>query len=48
MSYSHDILLSRLQSNFTILANKKPVFYQSSKFNIGTHEENWTKIEINI
>lgn len=48
MSYSHDVLLSRLQSNFTILANKKPVFYQSSKFNIGIHEENWTKIEINI
>jgi hypothetical protein len=46
--YHHDVLLSRLQPNFTILANKKPVFYQSSKFNIGIHEENWTKFELNI
>ena len=40
--------MSRLQPNFTILANKKPIFYQSSKFNIGMHEENYTKFEINI
>jgi hypothetical protein len=46
--YYNDVLLSRLQPKFTILANKKPVFYQSSKFNDGTHEENWTKFEINI
>jgi len=46
--YYNDVLLSRLQPKFTILANKKPVFYQSSKFNVGTHEENWTKFEINI
>jgi hypothetical protein len=29
-------------------SNKKPIFYQSSKFNIGMHEENWTKFELNI
>lgn len=46
--YHHDVLLSRLQPNFTVLANKKPVFYQSSKFNVGMHEENWTKFELNI
>ena len=46
--FYNDVLISRLQPNFTILANKKPVFYQSSKFNIGMHEENWTKFEINI
>jgi hypothetical protein len=46
--YYNDVLLSRLQPKFTVLANKKPIFYQSSKFNIGTHEENWTKFEINI
>jgi hypothetical protein len=46
--YHHDVLLSRLQPNFTILANKKPIFYQSSKFNVGMHEENWTKFELNI
>ena len=47
-TFYNDVLLSRLQPNFAILANKKPVFYQSSKFNIGMHEENWTKFEINI
>ena len=48
MYYNSDVLMSRLQPNFTILANKKPIFYQSSKFNIGMHEENYTKFEINI
>ena len=47
-TFYNDILFSRLQPNFTVLANKRPVFYQSSKFNIGMHEENWTKFELNI
>jgi hypothetical protein len=47
-TFYNDVLLSRLQPNFTILANKKPIFYQSSKFNVGMHEENWTKFELNI
>lgn len=46
--FYNDVLLSRLQSNFNVLANKQPVFYQSSKFNVSIHEENWTKFEINI
>jgi hypothetical protein len=47
-TFYNDVLFSRLQPNFTVLANKIPVFYQSSKFNIGMHEENWTKFELNI
>ena len=47
-TFYNDVLFARLQPNFLILANKKPVFYQSSKFNIGMHEENWTKFELNI
>ena len=46
--YYNDVLFSRLQPKFTVLANKKPVFYQSSRFNSGMHQENWTKFEINI
>jgi hypothetical protein len=46
--YHSDVLYSRLQSKYIILANKKPVFYQSSKFNKTMHEENWTKFELNI
>jgi len=30
-----DVMISRLQSHFTVLANKKPSFYQSAKFNGG-------------
>lgn len=44
---NHDILLSRLQSSFKVLANKKPVFFQSAKFNGGTaHIEKWTDFEL--
>jgi hypothetical protein len=45
IEYYNDVLLSRLQPNFLVLANKKPSFYQSSKFNTGMHEETWTNIE---
>jgi hypothetical protein len=46
--YYNDVLLSRLQSKFRVLANKIPAFYQSSKFNKTMHEENWTNIRLNI
>ena len=45
VKYYNDVLLSRLQPHFLVLANKKPSFYQAAKFNKGMHEENWTKIE---
>jgi hypothetical protein len=45
-NYYNDVLISRLQPQFLVLANKKPSFYQSSKFNQGMHEEHWTKWEI--
>lgn len=41
----NDVLFSRLQSSFLVLANKKPSFYQSNKFN--THDlESKTKFII--
>jgi hypothetical protein len=40
--YYNDVLFSRIQKDFIILANKKPIFYQSSKFNRTDHEEKWT------
>lgn len=46
--YYNDVLISRVQKNFTVLANKKPIFYQSSKFNKTEHEEKWTNIHISI
>jgi hypothetical protein len=42
--YYNDVLMSRLQPNYMILANKKPPFYQSAKFNTTKHEENATRI----
>lgn len=46
ISYYNDVLLSRIQENYHILANKKPSFYQSARFNVGFNEENATKIEL--
>ncbi len=43
-----DVLLSRIQSEYHILANKMPVFYQSRHFGNVVHSENWTKFEIDI
>lgn len=46
--YHIDVLFSRLQSNFLILANKIPAFYQSAKFNKTDWEENCTNFIIDI
>ena len=43
--YYNDVLMSRIQADFMVLANKKPSFYQSAKFNIQQLEE-WTNITI--
>lgn len=45
-TYHTDVILSRLQPHFKILANKQPSFYQSPKFNKTAHEERWTKFTI--
>jgi hypothetical protein len=41
--YYNDVLMSRLHPKFLVLANKRPSFYQSSRFNTGS-EEYYTKI----
>ena len=43
--YNSDVLISRIQKKYIVLANKEPSFYQSSKFNI-PHLENVTRITI--
>jgi hypothetical protein len=43
--YHTDVLMSRLQPKFLVLANKKPSFYQSARFNTGS-EEYYTKITL--
>lgn len=43
--YHTDVLMSRLQPRFLILANKNPSFYQSARFNTGS-EEYYTKITL--
>jgi len=44
---NHDILLSRLQSSFKVLGNKKPCFFQAAKFNDGIDKiEKWTDFEL--
>jgi hypothetical protein len=45
ISYNSDVLMSRIQANFNVLALKKPVFYQSSKFN-KENQEDATKITL--
>jgi hypothetical protein len=42
----NDVAISRIQSSFKILANKRPSFFQSAKFNTGTHEQTWTDFEL--
>ena len=42
----NDIIISRIQSNFMILANKIPLFYQSSGFGNVQHVENMTKFTL--
>jgi hypothetical protein len=47
MLFHQDVVISRLQTKFNVLANKKCVFYQSHRFNDGKmHEENGTKINL--
>ena len=46
VAYNSDVLISRLQPEFLVLANKKPSFYQSHRFNSGMHQENQTKFEL--
>lgn len=42
----NDIAISRIQSSFKVLANKRPSFFQSARFNTGLHEEIWTTFDI--
>ena len=39
MSFYNDVLMSRLQSSYLILALKKPIFFQAAIFNNTSHEE---------
>jgi hypothetical protein len=45
IKYNSDVLMSRIQANYLVLANKKPSFYQSAKFN-SRYLEEWTKFVI--
>lgn len=47
IKYYNDVLFSRLQKDFLVLAEKVPLFYQSAKFNIPFLEEH-TNFVINI
>lgn len=42
----NDIALSRIQSNFKVLANIRPSFYQSNKYNTRTHLELYTNFQL--
>ena len=46
ISYYNDVLISRIQSQYMVLGQKQPFFYQSSKFNSSDIEERATKIQI--
>jgi hypothetical protein len=48
LTYYNDVLFTRLQKDYLILANKKPVFYQSATFNKGDAEEFMTNFIIDI
>jgi hypothetical protein len=41
-----DVAIARMQPNFKILANKKPSFFQSDKFNPPDHNNLYTKFEL--
>jgi hypothetical protein len=41
-----DVLISRIQSKFTILANMQPIFYQSAELNPGTCVERLTNFHL--
>ena len=44
--YNSDVLISRLQPKFTVLANKAPSFYQAARFNATDHVEKFTRFVI--
>jgi hypothetical protein len=44
--YYNDVLMSRIQADYMVLANKQPSFYQSAKFNI-PQMETWTRFTLN-
>jgi hypothetical protein len=46
IKYYNDVIISRLQPHYKVLANKQPSFYQAAKFNTTDHEEKWTKFVI--
>jgi hypothetical protein len=41
-----DIAITRIQPNFRILANRKPSFFQSAKFNAPDHLDSYTRFVI--
>ena len=41
--YNTDVLMSRIQNKYIVLALKKPAFYQSSKFNSDSQQEKATR-----
>jgi hypothetical protein len=45
ISYNSDVLISRIQKNYLVLAEKNPFFYQSSKFN-KENQEDATRISL--
>lgn len=45
-TYYNDVLFSRIQKYYMILANKIPSFYQSAKFGNVQHVEDWTNVRI--
>lgn len=46
-NYYNDVIISRIQQYYNIIANKHPIFYQSSKFGNVQHVEDMTKFIIN-
>lgn len=47
ITHHTDVLISRIQTNYKILANKRPQFFQSVRYNDGMHIQNWTNVVIN-
>ena len=44
--YNTDVLVSRTQKKYLVLANKMPIFYQSNKYNKSQSPEAATKVYI--
>lgn len=45
-TFHSDVIISRLQKHYKILANKNPSFYQSAALNTNPHSENWTRFTL--